>query len=622
MNDDVGMSGAIPAASPPTRLGATPIGAATRFEVWAPDATSVEVVVERPDGDHLVASLHPAEGVEDVTSAEATWSVVLGDVGAGDRYRFRLDEGDLLADPASRLQPDGVHGPSEVVDVSSFAGTDDSWTGIDLADTVLYEMHIGTFTAEGTFDAAIDQLDRLVDLGITTIEVMPVAAFPGARNWGYDGVFLFATQAAYGGPAGFARLVDAAHSKGLGVVLDVVYNHFGPEGNVLPRYGPYLTDDYSTPWGGAVNVSGRHSDSVRRHLIDNAVGWVTDFHLDGLRLDAVHAIVDPTARPFVAELTAAVHRAADEAGRIVLVTVESASNDVRIVTDADRNGWGCDAVWSDDIHHALRVALTGERHEYYAGYSGVADLAEAWRHRWVYRGQHASTFGRRHGSDADGIDHRRFIAFAQNHDHNGNTPLGRRLLHDGGPSGPRLRLAAVATLLSPFTPMLFMGEEYAEPAPFPYVIDHGDPDLVRAVQEGRRREFSDVDWGGGVADPAAEATFRSAVLDPSVADAPGAHRDMLDLYRTLITLRRTLRILTAPDAEQHVEVHGDLMVVTRRLEGTESRLAMNFGDHACDDPSNSPVVVDSSPADGRRGVIAPWSARLRVDAPTPAPAST
>ena len=599
-------------SSDPVRLGATPTERGTRFEVWAPGASSAEVVVERPGDDPLVAVLTAAEPDDGPTSAATTWSAVVDGAAAGDRYRFRLDGGDLLADPASRLQPDGVHGPSEVVDVASFEWTDDSWTGIALADTVLYELHIGTFTTDGTFDAAIGDLDRLVDLGITTIELMPVSAFPGTRNWGYDGVFPFATQASYGGPAGLARLVDAAHQKGLGVVLDVVYNHFGPEGNVLPRFGPYLTDEYSTPWGRAVNVSGRHSDSVRRYFIDNAVGWITDFHLDGLRLDAVHAIVDPTARPFVAELTAAVHRAADDAGRTVLVTIESSSNDARVVTDVAANGWGCDAVWSDDIHHALRVALTGERHEYYASFSGVADLADAWRHRWVYRGQHSSTFGRRHGSDADGIEHRRFIAFSRNHDHNGNTPLGHRLLHDGGPSDPRRRLAAAATLLSPFTPMLFMGEEYAEPAPFAYFIDHGDPDLVRAVQEGRRREFSGADWGGAVADPAAEATFRDAVLDPSVIEEPGPHRDMRDLYRTLLSLRRKHRVLTDPGADQDVAVDGNAMVVTRRLGEVESVLTMNFGDNAVEDNSMTPVVFDSSPSTA----VAPWSARLRISALT------
>ena len=595
------------------RLGATPVDGGTRFEVWAPDASSVDVVVEQPDGDPIVAALTAAEPGDGPTSAEATWSGVVDGVGPGARYRFRLDGGDLLADPASRLQPDGVHGPSEVVDVASFVWTDDAWTGVALEDTVLYELHVGTFTADGTFDAAIGELDRLVDLGITTVELMPVNAFPGARNWGYDGVFPFATQASYGGPAGLARLVDAAHAKGLAVVLDVVDNHFGPEGNVLPRFGPYLTDDYSTPWGGAVNVSGRHSDSVRRFFIENAVGWITDFHLDGLRLDAVHAIVDPTARPFVAELTAEVHQAAAEVGRTVLVTIESSSNDARIVTDVDANGWGCDAVWSDDVHHALRVALTGERHEYYASFDGVADLADAWRHRWVYRGQHSPTFGRRHGSDADGVDHRRFIAFAQNHDHNGNTPLGRRLLHDGGPGDPRRRLAAAATLLSPFTPMLFMGEEYAEQAPFPYFVDHGDPDLVTAVQEGRTREFSGADWEGGVADPASESTYRDAVLDPSVADEPGDHRDVLDLYRSLLALRRGHSVLTDPGAVQQVDVDGDLMIVTRRLDGVESVLTLNFSDEPQDDASDAPIVFDSSPVDGDD--LAPWSARLRISTP-------
>lgn len=593
------------------RLGATPVDGGTRFEVWAPDADTVEAVLERTDGSSLTAALDGPGADVAPTSERATWTAVVDGVGAGDRYRFRLDGGDPLPDPASRLQPDGVHGPSQVVDVGSFAWTDDAWTGIELADTVLYELHVGTFTPEGTFDGVIGQLDRLADLGVTTVEIMPVAAFPGTRNWGYDGVFPYAVQASYGGPAGLARLVDAAHARGLGVVLDVVYNHFGPEGNVLPSFGPYLTDEYSTPWGGAVNVAGHHSDAVRRYLVDNAVGWVTDFHLDGLRLDAVHAIVDPTPRTFVAELTAAVHQAARRAGRIVLVTIESASNDARIVTDRDHGGWGCDAVWSDDIHHSLRVALTGERHEYYAGYSGVDDLADAWRHRWVYRGQHSIGHGRRHGSDADRLDHRRFIAFTTNHDHVGNTPHGERMLHDAGPGDPRVGLAAVATLLAPFTPMLFMGEEYAESAPFPYFVDHGDPDLVEAVRQGRRREFADVDWGGGVADPADPATYADAVLDPSVVDRSPPHAEVLELYRALLRLRREHPILTDPAAEQDVDVTGPVMTVTRRLDGQMSVLTMNFGGDDVDDPTGDTgdIVLDTSAGDDR---LTAWRARLRV----------
>ena len=585
------------------RLGATVVDGGTRFEVWAPGAERVEVVVERSGGeaggaadDVVVALEAPGDDVEP-TSHGATWTATVPDVGAGDRYRFRLDGGEALADPASMRQPDGVHGPSMVVDPSTFTWTDDGWGGIDLADVVLYELHVGTFTPEGTFDGAIGQLDRLVDLGVTALEVMPVAAFPGVRNWGYDGVFPFATQETYGGPESFARFVDAAHARGLAVLLDVVYNHLGPEGNVLPRFGPYLTDTYSTPWGGAINVAGHGSDSVRRYLVENGASWIRDLHLDGFRMDAVHQIPDPTASPFLAEYAAAMHHLGDELGRTVLVTLESSANDPRAVRSRERGGWASDAVWNDDVHHALRVALTGDRHEYYAGYVGAPDVAEALEHRFVYHGQHSFLFGRRHGADASDLDHRRFVAFSQNHDHNGNTPRGLRMLHEAGPGDPRLRLAAAAVLLTPFTPLLFMGEEYAERAPFPYFVDHGDPELVRAVQEGRRREFSGADWEGGVADPAAEATFADAVLDPSLGER-GEHRAVLDTYRELIRLRRAHPVLTDPAAEQEVELDGDVVVLRRRLDGVEATLTLNFSD-APDEIDRAPgadVAFDSSAA--------------------------
>lgn len=339
-----------------TRLGATVLaGGCTRFVVWVPSAGTVDVSIGVGPQSRSVALERDGE----------YWTIVVDGVGHGDRYVFVVD-GEEFADPASRWQPDGVHGPSAVVDQSVFRWHDDDWTGVALVDTVLYEIHVGTFTAEGNFDAAIQQLPRLVELGITTIEVMPVAAFSGERNWGYDGVFPFATQHSYGGPDGFARFVDAAHRFGLAVVLDVVYNHVGPEGNVLGRFGPYFTDAYRTPWGDAVNVAGPGSDHVRRYFIENAVGWIRDFHLDGLRLDAVDSIFDPTPIPFVQELTSAVHAAADAAGRTAIVTIESSANDPSVVRSVDEHGWGCDAVWNDDMHHALRVALTGDRHQYYA----------------------------------------------------------------------------------------------------------------------------------------------------------------------------------------------------------------------------------------------------------------
>jgi len=589
-----------------TGLGATVLDdGRTRFVVWAPAATTVEVTI----GERRL----PMERAVD------HWSTSVADVAHGDRYRYAIDGGEPLADPASRWQPDGVHGPSAVVDDSVFRWHDDDWTGVALADTVLYELHVGTFSPEGTFDAAVRHLPRLAELGVTAIEVMPVAAFPGERNWGYDGVFPFAVQHSYGGPEGLARFVDAAHGFGLGVVLDVVYNHMGPEGNVLARFGPYFTDAYRTPWGEAMNVAEAGSDHVRRYFIENAVGWVRDFHLDGLRLDAVHAIFDPTPIPFVQELTAAVHDAARAAGRTALVTIESSANDPRIVRSDTRHGWGCDAVWNDDYHHALRVALTGDRHEYYANYSGTADLATAWEQRWVYSGQYSPGFDRRHGAPADDIDHRRFIVFDTNHDHVGNTPAGARLLADAPLDDPRHRLAAAAILLSPFTPMLFMGEEYGETAPFPYFVDHGDPDLVEAVRRGRRREFADSVGSGEVADPADPETFDAAVLDPTLAERE-PHRSRLAMYTELLRVRREQNVLTDPAAQQHVSIVGQAIVVERSLGDTTASIIFNVSADTVEHPAPEllhDIVFDTD--DERWGgngtdhsSIGAWSARLSI----------
>jgi maltooligosyltrehalose trehalohydrolase len=596
------------------RLGATVRSdGSTRFEVWAPTAQTVEIDVRRHDAD-----LRSPVAQQPLRRGDSTWTIIVDDVGHGDRYRYRLDGGDWLPDPASRWQPDGVHGPSAIVDESVFRWHDDTWTGVALADTVLYEMHVGAFTPEGTFDAAIRHLPRLRELGITTVEVMPVAAFPGVRNWGYDGVFPFAVQHSYGGPEGLARFVDAAHRFELAVVLDVVYNHMGPEANVLGRFGPYFTDAYRTPWGDAMNVAGPGSDGVRRYFVENAVGWVRDLHVDGLRLDAVHAIFDPTPIPFVEELTTAVHEAAEGAGRTALVTIESSANDPRIVRSRSEHGWGCDAVWNDDVHHALRVALTGDRHEYYANYAGAADVATAWERRWVYSGQYSPGFDRRHGAPAGDIDHRHFIVFDTDHDHVGNTPAGARMLSDADANDPRHRLAAAAILLSPFTPMLFMGEEYGETAPFPYFVDHSDPELVDAVRQGREREFSGSDWSGDVADPSDPATFEAAVLDPTLTEGD-PHRSRLAMYTELLRIRRAHSTLTDPRASQDVSLTDDLMIVVRANADATVTIMLNFSPVAVEtvDEVMGTRVFDSDEdrwgGPGLRGgSLGAWSARLVV----------
>jgi maltooligosyltrehalose trehalohydrolase len=551
------------------RLGATPVAGGARFEVWAPQAGTVTVEL---DGRSL--QLHPDHEA-------GTWVGIAAGVGHGDRYRIRLDDREPLADPASGWQPDGLEGPSAVVDPDRFTWTDDAWTGIALEDSVLYELHVGTFTPEGTLDAAIDELPRLAALGISHVELMPVNQFQGSRNWGYDGVLWSAVQHTYGGPEALARFVDAAHAAGLGVVLDVVYNHVGPIGNHVAEFGPYFTDAVHLPWGQAINVAGPGSDMVRRTIIENGCRWIEDFHVDGLRVDAIHAIHDPTARPVLDQLVAAVHDAGAAADRTVLAIAESSDNDPRVVRPPAIGGLGFDAVWNDDLHHALRVTLTGDRRGYYGDYGGVADMATVLARRWLFIDRWSAYRGRTHGRAADDAPPARFVVFTSDHDQVGNTPDGAR-----PPFDCRQRLVAAATvLLSAFTPMLFMGEEYGEPAPFPFFVDHGDPELLEATRKGRIEEFRH-EWTEAVADPGDVETFRSAVIDPSQANAE-PHRTILAAYTELIALRRRHPVLRG-DAEQTVTVSGETIVVERRRGSARSVLVLGFAS------SPSTVAVDAS----------------------------
>jgi maltooligosyltrehalose trehalohydrolase len=506
-----------------TRLGAWPRAGGVEFTVWAPARRRVDVVVTAPDAQR--GSFEMERG------ASGYHSVFVAGLEPGARYRFALDSGLELADPASRSQPDGVHGDSQVVE-PDFSWSDDQWRGLPLRNYVIYELHVGTFTDEGTFDAAIGRLDALAELGVTAIELMPVAEFPGTRNWGYDGVFPYAAQSSYGGPDGLRRLVDAAHGRGLAVVLDVVYNHLGPEGNVLSEYGPYFTDRYRTPWGEALNFDGPGSDAVRRYFVDNAVQWCDDFHIDALRLDAVHAIADPTAYPFVEQLTDAVHAWAATGTRPAFVIAESAANDARLVTAKTDGGIGCDAQWDDDFHHALHALLSGERDGYYADFGAVSDLALTYREAFAYAHRYSVFRDLHHGRSAAGLPGERFVVFDQNHDQVGNRARGDRIASLVGLDGARV--AATAVLLAPFVPLLFMGEEYGETNPFPYFVSHGDPELVDAVRRGRAEEFG-LDPDHAV-DPQAEATFLSAKLD---WDARGREPNaaLLRWYRALLRLR-------------------------------------------------------------------------------------
>lgn len=455
----------------------------------------------------------------------------------GDRYAFSMDGGPARPDPRSRRQPDGVHGVSEWVSRTASRSSDTQYRPPALAEGIIYELHVGTFTPGGTFDTAGEHIPYLRDLGVTHVEVMPVASASGGRGWGYDGVALFSVWEAYGGPEGLVRFVDRCHAEGLAVILDVVYNHLGPEGNYLAEFGPYFTDAYRTPWGMAVNLDGPDSDEVRRFILDNALMWLGDYDIDALRLDAVHALHDESAIHILEELSGEVDALSRSTGRRRLLIAESDLNDPRLVSPCEVGGYGLDGQWSDDFHHGLHVALTGETHGYYVGFRGVADLVKSLRDVFIHDGVYSPSRQRRHGRPAGNCPGYRFLAYSQNHDQVGNRARGERLEHLAGIE--RAKVAAALTLLSPFVPMLFQGEEWAASAPFQYFTDHGDPDLGRAVREGRRREFRSFGWKpDDVPDPQDRATFERSVLDWD-EQIRGAHADMLAWYRELIALRRT-----------------------------------------------------------------------------------
>ncbi|MDA8149315.1 MAG: malto-oligosyltrehalose trehalohydrolase [Actinomycetota bacterium] len=584
-------------------LGAVPVGdGTTRFSLWAPAARSVQL--------HLIGDGHPtgqahpgdpaggeAHGGDPTGQAPATRAVaglgrdryvdvpdvgggyravVVDDCGPGQRYRFVLD-GHEHADPASRFQPDGVFGPSAVVEVARPWG-DGAYRPRPLAELVICEVHVGTATPGGTFASAMHLLDGWAELGITAVELMPVAQFSGTRNWGYDGVFPFAVQHSYGGPDGLAHFVDACHRRDLAVVLDVVYNHLGPEGNVLGAYGPYFTDRYRTPWGAAVNVDGPHSDEVRAFWLQNAVQWFAWFHVDALRLDAIHGIVDPTAAPFVEELSRAAAVLGARLQRPCALVAESADNNPRVVTARDAGGIGMDAQWNDDFHHALHAVVTGERRGYYADFGRIEDVARAMDQGFVYQGTHSVYRGRRHGAPSGGLDPERFVVFAQNHDQIGNRPRGDRLA--SLVTYDRLRLVAAAVLLAPGVPLLFMGEEYGETAPFPYFVDHRDPRLLDAVRRGRLAEMGPLPSGDEPPDPGDVSTFRSAVL------VPGRHEDepnrkLRALHRRLIGLRRSEPALACTRRDQaRADAHGSVVTLTRRVADSAVIVWLNFADEA------------------------------------------
>ncbi len=545
-------------------LGATySHGEPCRFVVWVPNAVRVEVVLDDPAARSGV--LTPIE--------KGYHAGAMPDVRPGDRYRFRLDGRIVRPDPASRFQPEGVHGPSEVVN-PTFPWTDGKWKGLPLERYVLYELHVGTYTQEGTFAGVEKHLASLRELGVTAIELMPVAQFPGVRNWGYDGVFPFAVQNSYGGPVGLKHLVNAAHEAELAVVLDVVYNHLGPEGNYLPDFGPYFTSRHQTPWGAALNFDGPYSDEVRRFFIENALYWVDEFHFDALRLDAVHAIMDHSAYPFVQQLTDAAHERAKALGRLIHVIAEYDDNDSRLCRPLEAGGLGCDAQWSDDLHHALYAQLTGERNGYYADFGGLDHIVAALRDGYVYQGQYSPFRRRRHGSSPKGLAPGQFVVCMQNHDQVGNRMMGDRMATLV--SFETLKLAAGAIILSPFVPLLFMGEEYGETAPFQYFVDHSDPELIGAVRRGRREEFASFSWQGETPDPQDEATFRRCKLDHHQAES-GRGAVLRGYYRELLRIRSSFLAPVAISKDRRHQAVDSSSFVGDKLTTTNPRLNSQTG---------------------------------------------
>jgi maltooligosyltrehalose trehalohydrolase len=567
--------------------------------VWAPKAQRVEL--------DALGTRHQM-----TRDGCGVWRAIV-DAPPGTDYAFRVDGGDPRPDPRSPWQPAGVHGRSRTVDHDAFRWTDDAWEPPPLESGVIYEMHTGTFTPEGTFDAAIARIDHLLDLGITHLEVMPVAEFDGSRGWGYDGVDLFAPKHSYGGPAGLKRLVDACHARGLAVILDVVYNHLGPAGNYLEEFAPYFTDRYSTPWGKAVNLDDKGSDEVRRFICDNALAWLRDYHFDGLRLDAVHALLDHSAIHVLEQLSFEVSKLGDDLGRRLVIIAESDLNDPRIVREPFEGGYGMDAQWSDDFHHALHAAVTRESNGYYKGFGSLELVAKALVDGYVFDGQYSPSRGRRHGRPlGDDVPGHRLLAYIQTHDQVGNRAKGERWSHLA-PEGA-VYAAAALTLTSPFLPMLFQGEEWATSAPFQYFTDHG-PELGKLVTEGRQREFADFGWEpGDVPDPQDAATFERSKL-PWDERARAPHRDLLEWYRSLIRLRRSTPALADGDRGA-VRVAHDEGARWLRMDRGPVTVACNFGEREVSLPlegSARAVVLASGEhrIEGARVALAPGAVILR-----------
>jgi maltooligosyltrehalose trehalohydrolase len=563
------------------KIGADYIGdGRCEFIVWAPQRMSVEIRFVG-GGRPPVAAKHPGgkrEYFQMKQDDNGYWTALVEDIFPGARYFYRLDNERERPDPASHFQPDGVHGPSQIIDHGSFKWTDKNWKGIPLREMIMYELHAGAFTKEGTFDAIVPVLDYLNDLGVNAIEIMPVVQFTGERNWGYDGTYPFAVQNSYGGPDGLKRLVNACHKNGTAVILDVVYNHLGPEGNYLWDFAPYFTDKYRTPWGQAINFDDAYSNDVRNYFIENALHWFRHYHIDALRLDAVHGITDMSAVPFLQELACRVEEFSEREGRKCYLIAESDLNDSRLIRPKGQGGFCIDAQWNDDFHHCIHTLLTGEKDGYYIDFGKMSHLIKSMREGYVYSGGYSVYRKRNHGNSSKDIPAHKFVVFSQNHDQVGNRAAGDR--PGQNMSFEKLKLAAGLVLLSPYIPLLFMGEEYGETAPFQYFVSHSDEHLIEAVRKGRREEFASFGWEGEIPDPQAESTFLDSKINIGL-HKEGRHNALFRFYKELIRLRKEVPALSHPSRDNmevtHIEGEG-VLFVRRRFEYDEVFCQYNFNE--------------------------------------------
>ncbi|MEA5562871.1 malto-oligosyltrehalose trehalohydrolase [Planktothrix agardhii] len=556
------------------------------FKVWSPLRESVAVKIIFPE-ERLIDLEFDQQGYGRAT---------VENIPPGSRYLYQLDNQFTYPDPASYSQPDGVHQASEVIDQNSFIWQDQEWKSISLDELIVYELHVGTFTPEGTFTAIIPRISELLDLGINAIELMPIGQFPGDglrpaegyRNWGYDGTYLYAPQNCYGGVEGLKKLVNACHQQGMAVILDVVYNHFGPEGNYIAQFGPYFTERYQTPWGSAINYDQAYCQGVRNFVIENALYWLRDFHIDALRLDAADNIFDLGAKHILQELADQVNQLSQQQGRKFYLMAETDLNDGKLIRSKAVGGYGLDGQWCDDFHHAIHTVLTGENIGYYQDYGSCEQLAKSYRESFVYTWDYSQNRKRFHGESVADCPPHQFLVFSQNHDQIGNRLLGERLTALVSYEG--LKLAAVTVLLSPYIPLLFMGEEYGEPAPFQYFISHSDQDLIAAVRKGRKQEFEAFHLEDNAADPQSRETFDQCQLNWQLKQE-GKHKILWEFYQTLIRLRRTIPALKLRD-RNHQEVNcieeNKLLYFRRWFEDHQVFCVINFSKNSV---SYSPDLV-------------------------------